>query len=126
MLAQLAHSRPVLFPIIPGCILAGIGLGIILEKTVVTAGADDSGAIFLLTMALGFAAITPMTAIFTGGRQIWGVIVGVILAVIGGAFLMGGQAMRALELVGQDSTGAAHRSWHLFDDPAEPVWNRSR
>ena len=90
-------------PIIPGCILAGIGLGIILEKTVVTAGADDSGAIFLLTMALGFAAITPMTALFAGGRQIWGVIVGVILAVIGGALLIGGQAMRALELVGQAS-----------------------
>lgn len=57
-------------PIIPGCILSGIGLGIVLEKTIGLPNTGANGGLMLLSMALGFAAITPLTAVFAKSRHI--------------------------------------------------------
>lgn len=88
-------------PIIPGCILAGIALGTILEDRLVLPAPEAHGGVILVSMALGFAAIMPLAAVVTGDRHWWGLIVGAILGLIGLALLIGGQAMQVLEVAGQ-------------------------
>ncbi len=88
-------------PIIPGAILAGVALGTTLEHSLVIPGVADPGApIILLSLALGFAAITPLTAAFTCSTQWWGAIVGGLCAVVGVALLVGGAALDVLTVLG--------------------------
>jgi hypothetical protein len=88
-------------PIIPGAILAGVSLGTALENSLVIPGVADPGApIILLSLALGFAAITPLTAAFTRNAQWWGAIVGALCAIVGVAILIGGAALDVLAMLG--------------------------
>jgi len=86
-------------PMIPGGILSGLGLGIILvEKVSWPQGMDEGGA-FMLAFALGWALITVLTAVFTPKVHWWPLIPGGIIAFIGLAVLFGGVFLKTLSLM---------------------------
>jgi hypothetical protein len=87
---------------IPGGILAGIGLGAILASGPYAGlGGEATGGVFLLSFALGWGLITLLTALFTDEVTWWPLIPGGIMAVIGGGLLAGGVALQALDLAGR-------------------------
>lgn len=87
-------------PLIPGGILSGLGLGIILLETVAWPATVDEGGIFMLAFAAGWGLITVLTAVFTPKVHWWPLIPGAIMAIIGLAVLFGGLFMQALNLMG--------------------------
>ncbi len=93
--------------LIPGGIVGGIGLGITLMETMFAgAPGDFKGGVFLLAFACGWALITILSALVTRRTIYWSLIVGAILATIGGALVIGGAAMDALNMFG--------KAWPLF------------
>ena len=91
--------------IIPGGILAGIGAGAIASETL-PLGEPQDGARFLLIFAAGWALITLLSAVLhlrDRKQEIawWALIPGTIIGLIGAAILIGGTALKALELLGQ-------------------------
>lgn len=86
-------------PMIPGGILSGLGLGILLLETVSWPEGMDEGGVFLLAFALGWALITMLTAVFTPKIHWWPLIPGGIIAVVGLAVLYGGVFWQALNLM---------------------------
>ena len=83
--------------IIPGGVLTGIGLGILVMQGPWHFPAADQNGIFLLCFALGWFLITLLTAIFTR-TQWWALIPGGIMAVIGGTILVTNGAVRWMDL----------------------------
>ena len=82
---------------IPGGILSGIGVGIVvLVNDLVPAGVEDGG-LFLAIFGLGWLSITLMSAIFTNETQWWALIPGGIIGFVGLAVMFGGIFMNALE-----------------------------
>jgi hypothetical protein len=86
--------------LIPGGILAGIGTGVWLMSTLPLEGEANAG-VFLLSFAGGWALITLLSAIFTDETQWWALIPGGIMALIGGALMVGGVALDILSLAGR-------------------------
>jgi hypothetical protein len=87
--------------IIPGGIIGGIGLGVIMiEGPLSGLGGEAEGGVFMLSFAAGWALITVLTAVFTSETHWWPLIPGGIMALIGGGLLFGGAFMGALELLG--------------------------
>jgi hypothetical protein len=87
--------------LIPGGILSGIGLGVLLmEGPFGSVSGDAEGGVFLLSFALGWFSITALSALFTRDTQWWAVIPGTIMALIGTGVLVGGAALTVLEFVG--------------------------
>lgn len=91
--------------VIPGGILAGIGTGVILESSL-SLREPLNGAVILLCIAGGFALITLVSFVLRARSPRteiawWALIPGGIMAVIGGAILLGGSALQALEIVGR-------------------------
>ncbi|PDW03263.1 hypothetical protein [Candidatus Viridilinea mediisalina] len=74
---------------IPGGILNGIGLGVLLIESGIAGGEAIEGSIFLLAFALGWASISLFTRIFSPKALLWPLIPGGIMAFIGGALLLG-------------------------------------
>ncbi|MCA9969008.1 MAG: hypothetical protein KC425_02275 [Anaerolineales bacterium] len=88
--------------LIPGGILAGIGLGaFLIEGPLAPIHGDAEGGIFLLSMAAGWALITLLSAVATPRTHWWPLIPGGIMALIGGSILLGGAFVTALELAGR-------------------------
>lgn len=88
--------------LIPGGILTGIGVGAILEQgTVVAENGNVQGGVFLLGFAGGWFLITVLSKLFTRETHWWPVIPGVIMALIGGALMLGGAALNVLEFAGR-------------------------
>ena len=88
--------------LIPGGILSGIGLGVIMMDRF--GGAEDSalsGAVFMLSFAAGWGLITLLSAVVTDETQWWPLIPGGIMAFIGGALLIGEPALAVLEFLGR-------------------------
>jgi hypothetical protein len=87
---------------IPGGILTGIGLGIVL-----VAGpfeyedGDLSGGVFMGAFALGWLLITIFTAVFSDKTQWWPLIPAAIMALISAALLVEGPFMVALDWLGK-------------------------
>ncbi len=82
---------------IPGGILTGIGVGIVLlVNDMVPAGLNEGG-LFLLVFSLGWASITLMSAIFSDETQWWALIPGGIIGFVGLAVLFEGVFMNVLE-----------------------------
>jgi hypothetical protein len=70
---------------IPGGILTGLGIGVIL-----TSGSYvpmDGGAVFMFAFAFGWLLITLFTAVFTEETMWWPLIPGAIMALLGGFLL---------------------------------------
>ncbi|NCC31627.1 MAG: hypothetical protein EOM24_06310 [Chloroflexia bacterium] len=74
---------------IPGGILNGIGLGVLLIESGMVSGEPTEGAAFLLAFALGWASITLFTRLFSDKAMLWPLIPGGIMALIGGALFLG-------------------------------------
>jgi hypothetical protein len=87
---------------IPGGILSGLGVGVLLTggPFAVTAG-DTGGGAFMLSFALGFVSITVLTAIFTKEIQWWALIPGAIMGLVGLTVIYGGIFEQTLVLLGQ-------------------------
>jgi hypothetical protein len=73
--------------LIPGGVLFGIGLGILVMEGPWQFPEVDQGGIFLVCFALGWFSITVLSALFTR-LQWWPLIPGGIMAVIGGTILV--------------------------------------
>ncbi|MBI3914250.1 MAG: hypothetical protein HY327_08725 [Chloroflexi bacterium] len=107
--------------LIPGGILSGIGLGVALMESVYAgAPSDFKGGIFLLAFAFGWALITILSALVTRRTIYWSLVVGAILATIGGALVIGGAALDALN--------ALEKVWPLFLIAAGAwvIWKRGK
>jgi len=83
--------------IIPGGVLSGIGLGILVMEGPWRLPTENQNGLFLLCFALGWFLITILTAIFTC-TQWWALIPGGIMALIGGGILVTNGAVRWLDL----------------------------
>lgn len=91
--------------IIPGGILAGIGAGAIVENSLRLPEAQ-SGAVVLMVFACGWALITLLSAVINRrdsrqGIAWWALIPAGVMGAIGGLILIGGTALKALELAGK-------------------------
>lgn len=87
--------------IIPGGIISGIGWGSVLVAGPFGFEGDVEGGVFMLAFALGWAAITVLTAVFTDEAHWWALIPGGIMAVIGMGILFGGFFLSLLTLAGK-------------------------
>ena len=88
--------------IIPGGILTGIGLGVILTQNPQVALTETAqGGVFFIGFALGWFLITVLSKLFTHETQWWALIPGGIMALLGGALMLGGAALNVLEFVGR-------------------------
>lgn len=84
-------------PIIPGGIMTGIGVGILLTEQLFPAANE---AIFLFGFAGGWVLITIMTALFTKETHWWPLIVAGIMIVVGAAATWGGFLLTLLSWAG--------------------------
>lgn len=79
--------------LVPGGILSGIALGTYLVTGPFNDVADQSqGGYFLLAFAAGWALITVLSLLI-GQRQMWPLIPGSIMLIIGGALVTGGNTL---------------------------------
>ncbi len=87
--------------LIPGGIISGLGLGAMLvESPLGQLGDPARGGLFLLAFALGWGLITLLSALFTSQTHWWPLIPGSIMAVVGGALLVGNIAPQILTVMG--------------------------
>lgn len=82
-------------PMIPGGILTGLGLGVLISQQWPNGLAGDvEGAIVVIGLALGFLVITPLTWLLSKSTHYWALIPGGFLLLVGISLLLG-----ALDLV---------------------------
>ncbi len=88
--------------LIPGGIIGGTGLGImVMENNVFAAqGSAESGGVMLVSMAVGFLSIILTSKLFTDETHLWPVFPGGALALIGGLVMLGDRGIAALEVLG--------------------------
>ncbi len=84
-------------PIIPGGIMTGIGVGVLLVEWIFPQAND---AIFLLGFGMGWVLITVVTALFTNETHWWPLIVAGIMLFIGAAATWGGILLTLLSWAG--------------------------
>jgi hypothetical protein len=88
--------------LIPGGILAGVGLGALVASGPLRGAGDEAaGGAFFLGLALGWAAITPLSARCTDRVHRWPLLVAGLLAAFGGALLAGEAARDRLAPLGR-------------------------
>lgn len=88
--------------IIPGGILLGVGVGAaLIAQGLTPTGGTDEGAIMLLSLALGFAVITPLTWAFTDRMHWWPLIPAGALTFVGISLLSGEWGAQALIWLGR-------------------------
>jgi hypothetical protein len=90
-------------PLIPGCILTGIGVGIVLSQWLSTSiSGQAQGGIVTLCMGLGFLLIMPAQHYLTRqGTHWWPAIPGGILSLTGTGLLLGDAGLTMLSWVGR-------------------------
>lgn len=87
--------------LIPGGILAGIGLGVYLIIGPFAAQVEETqGGIFLLAFSAGWVLISLLSLFSKQGFQWWPLIPGAIIGLVGLAVMRGGAAIKALEFLG--------------------------
>jgi len=87
--------------LIPGGILSGLGLGVALITGPLAAYSDETtGAVMLLSFALGWVLITPLSAVFTDKLIWWPLIPGGVLGLVGASLLAGENGIRLLQALG--------------------------
>lgn len=86
---------------IPGGIMTGLGTGIVASQVVRWTTTEGEGGAVVLGLGLGFLAILALQTFASDVRNAWWPIVpGGILSVVGGALLVGGQAVELLDYWG--------------------------
>jgi len=83
--------------LIPGGILSGIGVGIVLLVNDLVPNGLNEGGVFLIVFSFGWASITLLSAIFTDETQWWALIPGGIIGFVGLAVMFEGIFMNVLE-----------------------------
>jgi hypothetical protein len=87
--------------LIPGAIMTGLGAGIVISETVTLATDEATGGVVVLGLGIGFLAIWVIGEIVhVAQHHWWPLIPGGILAVVGGALLIGDQAIQLLDYWG--------------------------
>jgi hypothetical protein len=87
--------------LIPGGILSGLGLGVALITGPLAAySGETTGAVMLLSFALGWVLITPLSAVFTDKLIWWPLIPGGVLGLVGASLLAGENGIRLLQALG--------------------------
>ena len=83
--------------LVPGGILTGLGAGIIVSQEIT--GTDElTAGILVLGLGLGFLSIWVIGSLLrVAGNHWWPLVPGGILAVVGGALLVGGSAVDVLD-----------------------------
>lgn len=85
-----------------GSVVSGLGVGVLLiEHVLASLTAEARGGIFLLAVAGGWAAISPLTALLRLGARWWPLLPAGVLALVGVALLLGGAVAATLALIGQ-------------------------
>jgi hypothetical protein len=87
--------------LVPGGVLTGIGVGILLTTIMSTAADETEGALFLVSLGFGFALIWILDIIYTRASNWWPLIPGGILVLVGLALGIGGAALDLLEVLGR-------------------------
>jgi hypothetical protein len=82
---------------IPAGILNGISLGVILQESIKTAYWTDGGGLFLLGFAVGWFSIPLFSTLFGKDKNLWAIIPGSILTLIGAGFLLGETSVSLLD-----------------------------
>src|SRR5512146_501896 len=83
--------------LVPGGILTGLGIGIALQDTFRWSD-ETTGGVIVLGLGLGFVSIWVIGQVVNVQRALWWPLVpGGILSVVGGALLVGGDAIRVLD-----------------------------
>ena len=86
---------------VPGGIMTGLGVGIVVSQYVNWATDEGEGGAVVLGLGLGFLSILVLQSLAAEIRYSWWpVIPGGILATVGTALLIGGQAVQALDYWG--------------------------
>jgi hypothetical protein len=100
LLGAFAYTRQYGY-LIPGGIMTGLGGGIIASESLTQLSSEGTGGVIVLGLGLGFLAIWVIGAIVhVAQHHWWPLIPGGILAVTGGALLIGGQAVNLLDYWG--------------------------
>ncbi len=87
--------------VIPGGILSGIGLGIVLlEGPLAGLGEPVEGAVFLLAFAAGWLLIALLSKFTAGAFQWWPLIPAGVLALVGGLLVAGETGLQVLKVIG--------------------------
>jgi hypothetical protein len=76
--------------IIPGGVLSGIGLGILVSEGPWSIPGANPNGLFLICFALGWFLIALLTRLFTNRTQWWAIIPGGIMTILGAAALLQG------------------------------------
>lgn len=88
--------------IIPGSILAGLGMGVYLVSGPLSTVPElTMPAILLLSFAGGWVLMSLLSLLTSDGFQGWPLIPAAIMSLIGAAFLAGEEALKTLSYVGQ-------------------------
>lgn len=88
-------------PLIPGGILSGLGVGVLLANGMPGAWSEmTNGGIVVLCLGLGFLSIVPLSAMVSGKAQLWAMIPGGILTLVGVALFAGNMGVQLLALAG--------------------------
>jgi hypothetical protein len=86
--------------LVPGGILSGVGVALVLVESVLTdLSGDAEGGIFVLAVAAGFALVWLLGALVLKQKSWWALIPAGLMALIGTALMVGGQALEALDLL---------------------------
>ncbi len=87
--------------VIPGGILSGIGLGIVLiEGPLAGLGEPAEGAVFLMAFAAGWLLIALLSKFTAGSFQWWPLIPAGVLALVGGLSVAGEAGLQVLKVIG--------------------------
>lgn len=90
------------FPlVIPGSILLGLGVGVLISAQMTTVVDEAKGGVVVLGLAAGFLGIALLAPLFEKVRAWWALIPAAILALVGVPLMLGDQGIRFLEVVGQ-------------------------
>jgi hypothetical protein len=87
--------------LIPGGIMSGLGLGVALITGPLAASSGEmTGAVMLLSFALGWVLITPLSAVFADKLIWWPLIPAGVLGLVGASLLAGENGIRLLQTLG--------------------------
>lgn len=86
--------------LVPGGILTGLGMGIVMASTLRNVPDNYEAALFLVPFGLGFILIWVLDMLFTRASNWWPLIPGGMMVLIGLAVGVGGVALDILEFVG--------------------------
>lgn len=88
--------------LIPGGILSGLGTGVFLMEGPFSAMDEmNKGGLIMLSFAAGWALMTILSRFVGDKFQLWPLIPGVIIGLVGAALLTGGLALEILNLIGK-------------------------